>query len=323
MAQPGLDLFDLLARAGVAGGGEVRTPRGPVPLTEPLAGVRASAEPSPVGGEVRQLGVNVPEGWMGLDIGPGTSAEFADAVLDARTVFWNGPMGVFEVDAFAGGYPVPPMPVVALNGINLSYHVEGEGDLVVMVMGTGSPGRVWHAHQAPALRRAGFRVATVDNRGIAPTDECASGMVIGDLVGDVAALIESLGGRAHVVGTSMGARVTQELALARPEIHTLSCGAARPGVTVTVTNNATGVSQTVVSGSDGSWRTATLPAGRYTVFYKGQGKLEFRGAGLMGVLSDISAIARKSETSTILWKVAGETRRCRRTAFPGCILPVR
>ncbi|WP_158851964.1 alpha/beta fold hydrolase [Saccharothrix deserti] len=110
------------------------------------------------------------------------------------------------------------MPVVALNGINLSYQVDGEGDLVVMVMGTGSPGRVWHAHQVPALRAAGFRVATVDNRGIPPTDECASGMVIGDLVGDTAALIESLGGRAHVVGTSMGARVTQELALARPDL---------------------------------------------------------------------------------------------------------
>lgn len=110
------------------------------------------------------------------------------------------------------------MPVVALNGINLSYQVEGDGDLVVMVMGTGSPGRVWHAHQAPALRAAGFRVATFDNRGIPPTDECASGMVLDDLVGDTAALIGSLGGRAHVVGTSMGARVVQELALARPEL---------------------------------------------------------------------------------------------------------
>ncbi|QFZ22439.1 alpha/beta fold hydrolase [Saccharothrix syringae] len=110
------------------------------------------------------------------------------------------------------------MPVAALNGINLNYHVEGEGDLVVLVMGTGSPGRVWHAHQVPALRAAGFRVATFDNRGIPPTDECASGMVIEDLVGDTAALIKTLGGRAHVVGTSLGARVVQELALAHPEL---------------------------------------------------------------------------------------------------------
>ncbi|MFT7838104.1 alpha/beta fold hydrolase [Saccharothrix sp. BKS2] len=110
------------------------------------------------------------------------------------------------------------MPVVALNGINLSYQVRGQGDLVVMVMGTGSPGRVWHAHQVPALVAAGFRVATFDNRGIPPTDECAGGMEMADLVGDTAALVESLGGRAHLVGTSLGARVVQELALARPEL---------------------------------------------------------------------------------------------------------
>jgi phosphoglycerate kinase len=60
------------------------------------------ADPS-AGGDVRQLGRDVPEGWMGLDIGPGTSADFADAVLDARTVFWNGPMGVFEDPRFEAG----------------------------------------------------------------------------------------------------------------------------------------------------------------------------------------------------------------------------
>ena len=55
------------------------------------------------GGEVRQLGVNIPDGWMGLDIGPGTAAEFTDVILDARTVLWNGPMGVFEDPRFASG----------------------------------------------------------------------------------------------------------------------------------------------------------------------------------------------------------------------------
>lgn len=55
------------------------------------------------GGEVRQAGVDLPEGWMGLDIGPGTAAEFTDIILDARTVFWNGPMGVFEDPRFAAG----------------------------------------------------------------------------------------------------------------------------------------------------------------------------------------------------------------------------
>ena len=111
-------------------------------------------------------------------------------------------------------------PVSAtLNGINLSYTDVGSGPLVVMVMGTGSPGRVWHAHQRPALLAAGYRVVTFDNRGIAPSSECAEGFTVADMVADTAALIEHLdSGPAIVVGTSLGARITQELALARPDL---------------------------------------------------------------------------------------------------------
>ncbi|CAB4322911.1 MAG: phosphoglycerate kinase [Actinobacteria bacterium] len=55
------------------------------------------------GGEVRQMGSDLPEGWKGLDIGPGTAAEFGDIIGEARTIFWNGPMGVFEDPRFAAG----------------------------------------------------------------------------------------------------------------------------------------------------------------------------------------------------------------------------
>ncbi|WP_334144709.1 phosphoglycerate kinase [Rhabdothermincola sp.] len=55
------------------------------------------------GGEVRQVGADVPDGWKGLDIGPGSAAEFADVIQAARTVFWNGPMGVFEDPRFEAG----------------------------------------------------------------------------------------------------------------------------------------------------------------------------------------------------------------------------
>jgi phosphoglycerate kinase len=48
-------------------------------------------------------GVDVPEGWMGLDIGPSTAERYADIVKDAGTVFWNGPMGAFELEPFAAG----------------------------------------------------------------------------------------------------------------------------------------------------------------------------------------------------------------------------
>lgn len=46
---------------------------------------------------------NIPEGFMGLDIGPKTAALYADAIKDAKTVVWNGPMGVFEFENFAKG----------------------------------------------------------------------------------------------------------------------------------------------------------------------------------------------------------------------------
>jgi phosphoglycerate kinase len=53
--------------------------------------------------EVRTMGTRIPDGWKGLDIGPGTAAEFADEVTAAGTVLWNGPMGVFEDERFAAG----------------------------------------------------------------------------------------------------------------------------------------------------------------------------------------------------------------------------
>ena len=54
--------------------------------------------------ETRELdGVEVPEGWMGLDVGPRTVAVYADAISAAGTVFWNGPMGAFELAPFAAG----------------------------------------------------------------------------------------------------------------------------------------------------------------------------------------------------------------------------
>jgi len=48
-------------------------------------------------------GVEVPDGWMGLDVGPRTTAAYAEAIAGAGTVFWNGPMGAFELEPFAAG----------------------------------------------------------------------------------------------------------------------------------------------------------------------------------------------------------------------------
>jgi phosphoglycerate kinase len=54
-------------------------------------------------GNYATFGTSLPDGAKGLDIGPGTAAEFGDVVMDARTVFWNGPMGMFEDSRFAAG----------------------------------------------------------------------------------------------------------------------------------------------------------------------------------------------------------------------------
>ncbi len=54
-------------------------------------------------GNYATFGVNLPAGAKGFDIGPGSAAAFSDVIMDARTVFWNGPMGMFEDERFANG----------------------------------------------------------------------------------------------------------------------------------------------------------------------------------------------------------------------------
>jgi phosphoglycerate kinase len=68
----------------------------------------------------------LPDGWLGLDIGPDTRARFRSIVEDARTVFWNGPMGVFEWPRFADGTKAVAQAVAAIDG----YTVVGGGDSV-------------------------------------------------------------------------------------------------------------------------------------------------------------------------------------------------
>jgi len=65
-------------------------------LPEDLVGVDA-------GGNYATFGRSLPEGAKGFDIGPGTAAAFSDVVMEARTVFWNGPMGMFEDPRFEAG----------------------------------------------------------------------------------------------------------------------------------------------------------------------------------------------------------------------------
>lgn len=75
----------------------------------------------------------IPADALGLDIGPESGAAFAAALKDARTVFWNGPMGVFEVAAFAGGTRAVAQALTEVSGLS----VVGGGDSAAAVRALG------------------------------------------------------------------------------------------------------------------------------------------------------------------------------------------
>ena len=85
-------------------------------------------------------GVDVPDGWMGVDIGPLTSAAYAAAIAQAGTVFWNGPMGAFEIAPFAAGTLDVAEAVAAAPGKT----VVGGGDSAAAMQAFGLADRVTH-----------------------------------------------------------------------------------------------------------------------------------------------------------------------------------
>jgi phosphoglycerate kinase len=113
-----------------AGGEKLRLPN------DLVAGREFSADT-----EMRSLnGVDVPDGWMGLDVGKRTANGYAEVIRDAGTVFWNGPMGAFELEPFAAGTRTVAEAVAETDAVT----VVGGGDSAAALAQFGLADRVTH-----------------------------------------------------------------------------------------------------------------------------------------------------------------------------------
>jgi phosphoglycerate kinase len=91
--------------------------------------------------ETRTVGrTSIPDGWKGLDIGPETAGTYADIVAEAKTVLWNGPMGMFELAPFAAGTRTVAEAVAA----SRAFTVVGGGDSAAAIREFGLADEVDH-----------------------------------------------------------------------------------------------------------------------------------------------------------------------------------
>jgi phosphoglycerate kinase len=126
MAESALEILDKARKAGKA----VLLPQDVVVAPSPDVGVSVQAVSA----------ASIPADQMALDIGPRTRRQYSEKILSSKTVFWNGPMGVFEVEPFRGGTMEVAGAMAAVRG----FTVVGGGDSLAAVEMSGLSGRMSH-----------------------------------------------------------------------------------------------------------------------------------------------------------------------------------
>ncbi|MFM9225438.1 MAG: phosphoglycerate kinase, partial [Actinomycetota bacterium] len=105
----------------------------PIHLPDDIVGLDAD-------GNFATFGQRLPSGAKGLDIGPGSAAAFSDVIMESRTVFWNGPMGMFEDERFAAG----TRTVARAMAVTKAFSVVGGGDSAAALAQFGLDDEVNH-----------------------------------------------------------------------------------------------------------------------------------------------------------------------------------
>ncbi|MBY0279547.1 phosphoglycerate kinase [Candidatus Binatia bacterium] len=126
-----VDLARTTLEQARAKGVRLLLPEDHVIATKPEAGADSKTTSDPA----------IPDGWLGVDIGPRTRATYAAEIARAKTVLWNGPMGIFEIEAYAGG-TVAVAHAVA--DARQAFTVVGGGDSVAAVTQAGVADRIGH-----------------------------------------------------------------------------------------------------------------------------------------------------------------------------------
>jgi 3-phosphoglycerate kinase len=124
------------------------------------------------------VGQDIPDGWMGLDIGPETIKLFEDKLKDAKTIIWNGPLGVFEMDKFAKGTKDIAMFLAGLKG---AITIIGGGDTAAAMLKFNVEDKMTHISTG-----GGASLEYLEGRGLPGIDAlqdksacCGSGLPCG------------------------------------------------------------------------------------------------------------------------------------------------